>query len=279
MPRNAKPRPATADGVDRRLRVPVGGAPARPDVPPAVLDAWIFEPRVPRRRRGAARTVVILHGLGDSKASMAGLAHILTGRGMRAVAVDLRGHGRSTGDRIAYGAFEAGDVVELVEALATPDVLGGDLAPVGLYATSYGAHVAVQAAALDDRIDRVVAVGTYRSLRREVPHFVALRYPERAHLSPERIQGAVDAAGARAGFDPDRASAEAAVARGNARVLFIHGSDDEVVPPEHARALVDRCGPRCRLHLLEGADHLGSMRGPPLRRALLAWLEGRYGTL
>jgi len=278
MPRNRRARPETVEGVDDVFRIPVGGAPDRPEVPAAELAVWVFEPRAPRPR-SAVRTVLILHGLGDSKASMAGLAHILTGRGMRAVAVDLRGHGRSTGNHIAYGAFEAGDLRELLDALAAPDKLGPEaLGSVGLYATSYGAHIAIQTAA-DPRIDRVVAVGAYRSLRSSVLDFVALRYPEHAHLPPGRIQGAVDAAGARAGFDPDRASAEAALTRGDARILLIHGTEDEVVPFEDARALAERCGARCRLHALPGADHLGSMRGPPLRQALLAWLEGRFEAL
>ena len=228
------------------------------------------------RSPNAADTVLLLHGLGDSKASMAGLARRLQSRGMRAVAVDLRGHGRSEGAHIAYGAFEAPDLSQVLDAL---EAEGRGPGKVGVYAASYGAHVAAQLAARDARVDRVVAVGAYRSLRATVPDFVALRYPERAGLPEREIQRAVTAAASLAGFDAEDASAErwlSAPQAGPARVLFVHGAEDEVVPVTHAERLAGACGAPCRLLRLEGKDHLGSMHGPVLRAALLAWLEGRW---
>lgn len=264
-PRNRRARPATTEGVDHVLRIDVPSPPAR-------LEAWVFEAEAPHPA-GAADTVLLLHGLGDSKASMAGLGRRLAGRGLRAVAVDLRGHGRSTGDHIAYGAFEAPDLSRVLDVLEERGLGPGR---VGIYAASHGAHIGIQLAGRDRRVDRVVGVGTYRSLRTLVPEFVRLRYPEHANLPPRALQQAVDQAGRRAGFDPDVASAERWIARSEARVLLVHGSDDEVVPARHAEALGRACEATCRLLRLEGRDHLGSMHGPVLRAALLAWLEGRW---
>ncbi|MEO0322282.1 MAG: alpha/beta fold hydrolase [Myxococcota bacterium] len=275
--RNSRPRPETTERLDHTLRLVAGGpGTGRPGV---ALEAWVFEAwdevrggRAPN----AADTVLLLHGLGDSKASMAGLARRLQSRGMRAVAVDLRGHGRSEGDHIGYGAFEAPDLSQLLDAL---EAEGRGPGRVGVYAASYGAHVAAQLAARDPRVHRVVAVGAYASLRSTVPEFVRLRYPERADLPEPAIQRAVTAAATLAGFDAEAASAErwlSAPEAGPARVLFIHGADDEVVPIAHAERLASACGAPCRLLRLEGKDHLGSMHGPELRAALLAWLEGRW---
>ena len=275
--RNGRERPATTERLDFTLKVVAGGPGT--GRPAAELEAWVFEAWTEvrgGRAPSAADTVLLLHGLGDSKASMAGLARRLQSRGMRAVAVDLRGHGRSEGDHIAYGAFEAPDLSQVLDALAAR---GLALGKVGVYAASYGAHIAAQLAARDGRVDRVVAVGAYRSLRATVPDFVALRYPERRDVPEPAVQDAVTAAGRLAGFDPDDASAERWLGEpdaGPGRVLFVHGADDEVVPIAHAERLVEVCGGPCRLLRLEGKDHLGSMHGPTLRAALLAWLEGRW---
>lgn len=270
MPRHGEDRAESVEDVDHHLAVEVGG---EGGVPPATLDVWVFDAEK-RAPRSAAETALILHGLGDAKDSMAGLARLLAGRGLRVVAVDLRGHGRSTGEHIGYGAFEVADLQKVLDRLALEGL--GPGREVAVYGTSYGAHVALQLAAVDRRVDRVVAVGAYRSFRSSVPHFVALRYPEHADLPDAEIQAAVDRAAERAGFDPEDASAEALMPRGDARVLLVHGAADQVVPLQAARDLAARCPERCRVLPLPGKDHLESMRGPELRAAIFAWLEGRW---
>src|SRR5688572_10488556 len=67
--------------VQRSLRVPVGP-------PNAELELWILDP--PQTPRA---TVLVLHGLRDSKAGSMEAAVKIAEEGMRAILVDLRGHG------------------------------------------------------------------------------------------------------------------------------------------------------------------------------------------
>src|SRR5436853_2381744 len=76
-------------GVDHAFRVPVGP-------PAASLSVWVLDPPT---SVGAPRgTVLVLHGMRDRKVTMLDLGRLLSRDGFRAVLVDLRGHGQSTGD-------------------------------------------------------------------------------------------------------------------------------------------------------------------------------------
>jgi pimeloyl-ACP methyl ester carboxylesterase len=127
-------------GVSRQLRVAVGP-------PAASLSVWIVEPSA-----GAPRaTVLVCHGLHDQKRSLLPVARQLAGDGYRAVLVDLRGHGRSSGRWLTYGVVEAADLGQVLDALERDNLLAG---PVGVYGTSYGAACAVMLAGRDPRCAR-----------------------------------------------------------------------------------------------------------------------------
>jgi len=64
----------------------------------------------------------------------------------RAVVPDLRGHGRSSGDFLTYGALDAHDLSQLANALDEKGLLSGKLGVVG---TSYGAATAIEFAGVE----------------------------------------------------------------------------------------------------------------------------------
>lgn len=69
------------------------------------LRGWFFRPRA--NWNGAA--VLVFHGVGDWRASMAGLASMLSQHGYAVLTPDLRGHGES-GGICTYGVEEVKDV-------------------------------------------------------------------------------------------------------------------------------------------------------------------------
>ena len=91
---------------DQAIRVPVGP-------PSASLSALVFGPVRPEPRA----TILLLHGIYDQKMSLVDLGHGLAERGFRVVAIDLRGHGRSTGDWLSYGVIESHDLSQLLLSL------------------------------------------------------------------------------------------------------------------------------------------------------------------
>lgn len=109
----------------------------------------------PRPPKG---TVVFLHGYGVDSDSLLPWALTVAEAGYRAVLVDLRGHGQSTGKRIYFGVVETGDLRELLASLVrTGDVAG----PVAVMGESFGAALALRWAADDPRVRAVVALAPY----------------------------------------------------------------------------------------------------------------------
>ena len=62
-------------------------------------------------------TVFLVHGYMGCKEMLYPWAFILAGQGFRVVAVDLRGHGKSTGETFLFGKQEAGDLRTLLDSL------------------------------------------------------------------------------------------------------------------------------------------------------------------
>jgi len=232
----------------RAIRVEVGP-------PAASLSLWVLEPPAPapvggRPPRG---TILLLHGWRKQKAGTLRLAEVLTGDGYRAVAVDLRGHGRSTGDWMTYGAIEARDLSQVLDALEARGLAAG---PIGVFGTSYGAAVGIQFAARDCRVRAVVAVASFSSLRTAIPRYVRLFLPVFGwFMSEGQIRAAIDRAAERAGFDPDGADVGEAMARVRAPVLLIHGKGDWLIPPYHSQTLFRAGNPSTELVLLDGYGH------------------------
>src|SRR5262245_32247526 len=75
-------------GIDQQIRVKVGP-------PEAMLNVSVIEPRETDVPKG---TILVLHGVWDESLWMIGTAKMLARAGYRAVLVDLRGHGGSSGD-------------------------------------------------------------------------------------------------------------------------------------------------------------------------------------
>jgi len=234
--------------------------------PVAVLDVWILEPQDP------VGTTLVLHGIHGDKASMVGVARSLRDRGQRAVLVDLRGHGASSGRWLSYGVRESTDLSQLLDQLEALGLLAGE---VGIYGPSYGGAVALQTAALDPRIARVVSVSTFASLRSVVPSYAQRAVPLLTGLLPTAIldalaDGALEDAGELGGFSPAAADPTSAIRRTRAQVLLIHGEADENIPVHHARTLRGACrAGACELLTIPGADHAGALQAPAtLSRAL-----------
>lgn len=174
--------------------------------------------------------------------------------GFRAVLVDLRGHGRSTGEVLTFSQQEARDLVQVVDHLDERGLLAGKL---GVYGLSYGAATAIQFAGLDPRVECVVAVAPFSAMRDVVPDSGRTMLPGVERMISDRLfDESIAAAGEAGEFDPDRSSAIAAIWRTNAPVLIVHGTEDWLVPPYHALRLHEAAPERTKLVLLPHTGHV-----------------------
>jgi len=218
---------------------------------PARLSTWVVDPQPDAPR--PAVTALILHGIGDRKESLRPFALRLSKLGYRAVLVDLRAHGRSTGRHVTFGVRDANDLQNVLDELERRELLTSRFAVLG---ASYGSACAVQLASRDERVDRVCLVTPFSSMRAVVPNYVRMYAPLGLGrwMWPGLVNKAVDRAGRMADFDPDEADTQRKLAELDMPVLLIHGDADEHVDLQHS-LILDRCAPHARLSVVAGADH------------------------
>src|SRR5215207_1358933 len=154
------PSASAADDVRTEdARVPSGsGADA------VELDTTLYLPA----DGGRSPAVVLAHGFGGSKDSVADDARDLAGRGYVVLTYSARGFGESTGQiGLNDPRSEVADLSTLIDVLAERDDVrqDGDGDPrVGVAGGSYGGGVALLGAAHDDRVDAIAPQITWNSL-------------------------------------------------------------------------------------------------------------------
>ncbi len=202
-------------------------------------------------------------------------AGVFADAGYRVVVVEQRGHGDSTGHAISYGVWESQDLSQVIDDLEDRRLLTGR---IGVFGHSMGAAVAIQAAAVDPRIDAVIAVAPFASLHEEVKDFASWKVPYLRWLLNDAVLGAaVNRAGKVAGFDARAASPVQAIRVTNTPVLLMHGDADDIVPVRHSRMIKQARPQNTRLVVFRGADHWSMMKVQfnTFRDIALDWMQDR----
>lgn len=201
------------------------------------LTEWTFpfqplEPPSPPKA-----TIVLLHGFQDSKEDMIHWALYLAEHRYRTVLVDMRGHGRSTGDWVGYGAFEARDLKQVIDELEIRQLVVGRIGVLGI---SYGASVGLQLAGLDKRVEAVVAIEPFSDPRIAVKEFAKAAVPGLVKgWTDQDFSIAEDRASELAGFSWKDADVEKSVSETNASILYINAVNDHWISSQNAQRLAE----------------------------------------
>ena len=234
--------------------------------------------------REAVATVFLLQGWGSRQRTLPYLWHVagwLADAGCRVVMPDLRGQGDSSGDALTFGYLERRDLAALADDLEARGLIDG---PLGVIGHSYGGGTAIQWAAVDPRVRRVLALSPYadgQSAGETVRALLADTAPVRAFfLNPILSDARFAAVGERVqrelGYDLAGASPLASMPRVAAPVLLVHGTQDRNVPFSNARRLRAARPAGTRLIPVEGAGHFRFLleRDAELKVWVLGWLQG-----
>ncbi|MGH2567572.1 MAG: alpha/beta hydrolase [Bacteroidota bacterium] len=209
------------------------------------LSAWL----VPQRANPKG-TILYLHGVGDCKIGGVALSRFFFNNGYNVFLYDSRQHGESEGRYCTYGFYEKNDVSTVVDYLEKRDDIS--LGNVGVFGTSMGAAVALQAAARDPRIKAVVAEAGFTDLRT-----IFVDYQWRIAKLPWHFLRNVAMSRSQkiAKFKARDVSPLEDVKKLTTPVLFIHGTEDELIRVDYSRTLYEQAtGPKDLL-LIEGANH------------------------
>ena len=205
--------------------------------------------------------VLLFHGVSDNRTGVMSPAEFLLRHGYSVVAMDSRAHGESGGAMATYGWKERYDTVAITNALFA----GENVRHLFALGVSMGAAIALQSAAVEPRIEAVVAEDPFANLREVAYDYSGLQ------LSPllgktlfrPAVMVAMHSIAKEGGFDPDDVSPEKAVAGRAFAVLLICGTADHRIPCRHAERIYQAArGPK-QLWVVQGAGHAGALGRAP----------------
>ncbi len=209
------------------------------------LNCWFV-----RQKKKARGTIIYLHGVGDCKIAGVPFARSLYDRGFNIFLYDSRQHGESEGYYCTYGFYEKHDVSAIISYLQSRK--GIKIGKIGIFGTSMGGAVAIQAAAIDSRIACVISEGSYTALR-----IVFVDYQKRIIKLPWHFLRniALMQSQKMANFKARLVAPIKDIKRVHVPILIVHGKNDSFIKSDYSQLLFDAANEPKRLILIEGAGH------------------------
>lgn len=223
------------------------------------LSAWWM----PNGKPGRA-TVVILHGLGASKAHMIDYILFAQEQGNPTLAIDFRGHGDSDPSLTSIGFYESRDASAAMRFVRERGA--GD--PV-LWGTSMGAVSALLAAARDGSAAGVIADAPFDTYRNTVLHHAKLMYGLSEYplvaLAFPMIEN-------RARFRIADVDCLQAAGQIHAPMLVLAGEEDQRMPPPMVRTIYERAAGPKEFWIIPGEGHENRNFGKTFRDKIAGFL-------
>jgi uncharacterized protein len=222
----------------------------------AILRGWKIQSKNPN-----GDWVLLYHGISDNRTGNLGHAEFLLTNGYSVVMMDSRAHGQSGGAMATYGWKERDDTRQIVDALC------GNGSVHHLYAlgVSMGAAIALQSAAVEPRIDAVVAEDPFENLREVTYDYAGFEFSPLLGKTLFRLASIAALHGVKkdGSFDPNDVSPKKAVGARAFPVLLICGTGDHRIPCRHAEAIYQAAiGPK-ELWIVPGAAHASALGHAP----------------
>jgi alpha-beta hydrolase superfamily lysophospholipase len=225
---------ATAPARDIRLRTPDG----------LTITASYWPGASPN-----APAVLLLHGNGASRATMAPTAAWVARQGYAALIIDFRGHGESSLAQHSFGFGESRDAAAAFVWLKRQQ----HGAPVAVLGSSLGGAAALLGAHGPVPADALILIAVYPDIRHAIRNRIGVQLgswpamllePLLSYQSPFRF-----------GVGPGALSPIEALRRYPGPVLVIGGDRDRYTPPVETRALFNAAPGRKQILWIAGADH------------------------
>jgi uncharacterized protein len=217
--------------------------------------------------------VLLFHGVGDNRLGVMEHARIPLMAGYGVVMMDSRSHGESEGPMATYGWLERNDVRSIVDSLETAEH------PRHVFALgeSMGGGIALQAAAVEPRIEAVVAEAAFANLREASYDYAGLRKSPLLGktLFAPGTWTMIWRASRLANLPAAEVSPQKAVAARAFPVLLICDADDVALPCRHTKMIFEAArGPK-QMWVVPGAYHTAALGTAPdeFRKRVLEFFE------
>ena len=209
------------------------------------LNGWLV-----KAGSSSKGTILFLHGVGDSKIAGVPYAKLFFDCGFNTFLYDSRRHGESEGTFCTYGYHEKHDVIDIIDYLSSRiDVV---LGKIGIFGTSMGAAIAIQAAAIDKRIIAIAAENSFATLRSIFDDYqkrmIKLPFHYLRNIVIKRSE-------LMAKFKATDVSPLDAVKHVHLPILFIYGKKDKHIKHQYSIMLYDNTNEPKELFPIENAAH------------------------
>lgn len=202
--------------------------------------------------------VVMVHGIWSDKSSMYERAYEFDKRGYNLLLIDQRSCGESEGEYYTYGQKEAIDLIEWISILIEkhPD------AKIALYGVSTGASAVMMSCAYDlpDNVRCLIEDCGFSSAEEEFDHVLKnnyrLAYTKIVLLMLEKKMKK------ELGLSLDDISPKKSLDENEIPIMFIHGTDDELVPFEMSKVLYNHNKGIRKYYPVTGASHTEANKDP-----------------
>lgn len=211
------------------------------------LSAWFIPADEPKG------TILYLHGVADNKMSGLLLSKVFHDHHFNVMLYDSRAHGESGGRFCTYGYHEKYDVIKAIDMVRK---IGQEkkivIGNVGVFGTSMGAAIALQAASIEPRIRAIVSEASFATLRQ-----ITVDYQKRLMRLPWHFLRniAMKRSEIIAQFKHREVSPLSAVSKIHAPIFFIHGIDDRFIRYQYSQELYIAANQPKEVWFLATANH------------------------
>lgn len=195
-------------------------------------------------------TIILLHGIRGYKEHFTPLSQDLNNRGYHTLSLDLRAHGESEGQYCTFGYYEKHDVQSAVDFLLNEK----QLTHIGIWGQSLGGAIALQALAIEPRLEFGIVESTFSDFSTIVRDYsentIGIRIP---WLNDYLIYRA----GQIAEFEPDSVRPSESSKLITQPMFIAHGDQDKRIKMSYGRKNFNRLSSiKKRFKIVKGANHL-----------------------
>lgn len=209
------------------------------------LHCWFI--KADQRSKG---TLIYLHGVADCKIDGLRFAKHFHDHGYNVFLYDSRRHGLSGGTYCTYGQYEKFDVVQIIDYLFSRSDISVE--KIGLYGTSMGAAVAIQAAAIDQRIVAIAAENSFATLRTIFDDYQKRMIKLPFHYLRNLV---IIHSEMRAKFKASHVSPLESLSNIHIPIIFIYGTIDHLIKHQYSLMLFEKANQPKEIYPIEGASH------------------------
>ena len=212
--------------------------------------------------------VILVHGLGGTRADMWRAMKLVHDQGRNALAIDLRGHGQSAPAQPSFGWREKQDVKAWMTWLASREKR--EVHPL-LWGTSMGAVTCLLAAAEDPRAGGVIADAPFDNLTHTLDRHASLYYS--GLINPPLVSLVAWRIGAEDHLPVAEVDCVRAVRKIHVPVLLIAGELDQRMPPGDVRRIYEAANKPKAWFVVANAGHSFRPFNDDFRAAVIAFLK------